>query len=35
MLYALEGALRGIRWHDLPPADREEIKARYDRRREA
>lgn len=27
-LYALEGAIRGIRWHDLPAHDRQELKAR-------
>lgn len=25
--YALEGAIRGIRWHDLPVADRAALKA--------
>lgn len=25
-LYALEGALRGIRWHELTPEDREELR---------
>jgi DNA transformation protein len=28
-LFALEGALRGIRWHDLPKADREALWAEY------
>lgn len=28
-LYALEGALRGIRWHDLPPEVKAEWKAFY------
>lgn len=27
-LYALEGAIRGIRWHDIPVADRTALKAR-------
>lgn len=27
-LYALEGAIRGIRWHDIPTADRDVLKAR-------
>lgn len=26
MLYALEGAIRGIRWHDLPQKVRDELK---------
>lgn len=29
MLYALEGAIRGVRWHALPKGDREKIKAEY------
>ena len=28
-LFALEGALRGIRWHDIPKADREVLWAEY------
>lgn len=26
MLYALEGAIRGIRWHELPAATKRELK---------
>jgi DNA transformation protein len=26
MLCALEGAIRGIRWHDLPPERKQELK---------
>jgi DNA transformation protein len=26
MLYALEGAIQGVRWHDLPKAQRQRIK---------
>lgn len=26
-LYALEGAIQGIRWHDLDPARKEELRA--------
>jgi DNA transformation protein len=29
-LYALEGAIRGIRWHDLPKHDRAALKAEFD-----
>jgi DNA transformation protein len=29
MLYALEGAIRGIRWHAIPKNDRENLKAQY------
>lgn len=27
MLYALEGAIRGVRWHDLPKEVKDELKA--------
>ena len=27
MLYALEGAIRGVRWHDLPTEVKDELKA--------
>lgn len=27
MLYALEGALRGMRWHDLPRETKDQLKA--------
>lgn len=26
MLYALEGAIRGVRWHDLPREERERLR---------
>ena len=29
MLFALEGAIRGIRWHAIPKTDRENLKALY------
>lgn len=28
-LQALEGAVRGVRWHDLPPEAKQEMKAFY------
>ena len=28
-LQALEGAVRGVRWHDLPPEAKQELKAFY------
>ncbi|MGD8456411.1 MAG: TfoX/Sxy family protein [Anaerolineales bacterium] len=30
MLYALEGAILGIRWHDIPPEVRQKLKQEYD-----
>ncbi len=30
MLYALEGAIIGVRWHGLPKSDREELKRAFD-----
>ena len=27
MLYAIEGAIQGIRWHDLPAETRQQLKA--------
>ena len=30
MLYALEGAIRGIRWHTLPKKEREALKSELD-----
>jgi DNA transformation protein len=27
MLYALEGAIQGLRWHDLPAEQRQRVKA--------
>lgn len=29
MLCALEGAIRGVRWHGIPAAEREELWRRY------
>ncbi|MDP8219787.1 MAG: TfoX/Sxy family protein [Candidatus Stygibacter frigidus] len=29
MIYSLEGAIQGIRWHDLDPIKREELKKFY------
>lgn len=31
-LYAIEGAIRGIRWHQLTKAEKEHIKTAYDSR---
>ena len=31
MLYALEGAIRGIRWHDIPSEDRQMIKEEFNK----
>lgn len=28
-LYALEGAIRGMRWHDLTNEDKEQLKMQY------
>ncbi len=30
MLYALEGAIRGIRWHAIPKEERAKLKAEFD-----
>ena len=30
MLYALEGAILGVRWHGLPKSDREVLKIAFD-----
>jgi DNA transformation protein len=30
MLYAIEGAIRRIRWHDLPKEERKKLKQEYD-----
>ena len=35
MLYALEGAIRGIRWHSIPRGERQQLKEEYDLAREA
>jgi DNA transformation protein len=32
MLYALEGAVRGIRWHEIPERERAELWRRYQAR---
>jgi len=29
MLYALEGAIRGVRWHNIPKEDREILKSEF------
>ncbi|MCF7918537.1 MAG: TfoX/Sxy family protein [Candidatus Cloacimonetes bacterium] len=29
LLYSLEGAIQGVRWHDLDPKRREELKKYY------
>lgn len=34
MLYALEGAIRGIRWHSIPREERQQLKEEYDLARE-
>ncbi|HHU37369.1 MAG TPA: competence protein TfoX [Treponema sp.] len=28
-LYALEGAIQGVRWHDLPPQIKDKLKTLY------
>ena len=35
MLYALEGAIQGIRWHGIPKEERQLLKEEYDLAREA
>ena len=30
-LYALEGAIRGVRWHAIPRDERSELRARFER----
>jgi DNA transformation protein len=32
MLYALEGAIRSVRWHSIPKEDRVRVRAAYDER---
>ena len=32
LLYALEGAVRAVRWHSLPKEDRARVRAEYDDR---
>ena len=35
MLYALEGAVQGIRWHGIPKEERQALKKEYDLARES
>jgi DNA transformation protein len=30
MLYALEGAIQGVRWHAIPKEERAQLKAEFD-----
>ena len=30
MLYAIEGAIRGIRWHNIPKEERSQLKREFD-----
>ena len=30
MLYAIEGAIRGIRWHAIPKNERDRLKEKFD-----
>ena len=30
MLYAIEGAIRGIRWHNIPKDERDQLKREFD-----
>ena len=32
MLYALEGAIRGLRWHAIPKDERAQLKMEFDHR---
>jgi DNA transformation protein len=32
LFYALEGTIRGVRWHAIPKDEREKIKAEFNRR---
>ena len=34
MLYALEGAIRGVRWHGIPREERRKLKEEFDSARE-
>ena len=34
MLYALEGAIRGVRWHGIPKEERKKLKEEFDLARE-
>jgi DNA transformation protein and related proteins len=31
MLYAIEGAIRGVRWHAIPKEERQQLKDEFDR----
>ena len=31
MLYAIEGAIQGVRWHGIPKDERAQLKAEFDR----
>jgi DNA transformation protein len=31
MLYALEGAILGVRWHGIPKSKREQLKSAFDK----
>ncbi len=33
MLYALEGAIQGMRWHAIPKEERAQLKAEFDQSR--
>lgn len=33
LLYALEGAIRAVRWHSISKKDRARVRAEYDERR--
>jgi DNA transformation protein len=30
MLYAIEGAVRGVRWHYIPKEERDQLKREFD-----
>ena len=30
MLYAVEGAIRGVRWHNIPKEERQRLKSEYE-----
>jgi DNA transformation protein len=32
MLYAIEGAIRGVRWHSIPKGDLRKLREEYDRK---
>jgi len=33
MLYALEGAIQGVRWHAIPKEERAQLKVEFDQAR--